>query len=66
MSDTWKRFFRTLIQLAAGGTFTVLYSSRSPTTYLSGYTPYILIVSTLVVTLAQNTVEDATGKSILK
>ena len=65
MSDTWKRFFRTLLQLAAGGTFTVLFEQIAKDVP-GGYTPYILIVSTLVVTLAQNAIEDATGKSILK
>ena len=25
MNDAWKRFFRTLLQLAAGGAFTVLF-----------------------------------------
>jgi hypothetical protein len=65
MSDTWKRFFRTLIQLAAGGTFTVLFEQIA-NDVPSSYTPYILIASTLVITLAQNTVEDATGKRFLK
>lgn len=65
MSETMKRFLRTLLQLAAGGTFTILFEQIAKDVP-SSFTPYILILSTLVVTLAQNAIEEATGKSVLK
>lgn len=66
MNDATKRFLRTLIQLAAGGTFTALFEQIAHDVP-DGYTPYIVIVATLVVTFAQNALEDAGAiKPLLK
>ena len=59
----WKRFSHAVA--ARRGAFTVLFEQIANDVPRS-YTPYILIASTLVITLAQNTVEDATGKRFLK
>lgn len=56
--DWLARFLRTLVQLAAAGTFTVLFEqiAQDVPAYM---TPYILIISMLVVTFSQNAAEQA-------
>lgn len=65
MNETKNRVIRTFFQLVAGGGLTALINQVAkdiPTAYV----PYLLIGSTLLVTLVQNVLEDQTGKSILK
>lgn len=65
MSDALKRTLRTVLQLVISGTLTVVVDAVA-----GGLAPetaaVVLAVWQVVVTLAQNAVEDATGKSVLK
>jgi hypothetical protein len=58
MPDYLARILRTFIQLVAAGSFTALFQQIAKDVPAS-YTPYVLIVSTLVVTAAQNAAEQA-------
>jgi hypothetical protein len=65
MNDATSRVLRTLVQLLAAGAFTDLFlqlASDVP----DGYAPYILIGSTLLVSIAQNGVEQATGTKLFR
>lgn len=66
MSDAVRRALRTLMQLIAAGGLTALVDQLShdlPTRYV----PYVLIGMTLLVSFAQNWLEDNTGMpAILK
>lgn len=58
MPDWFARILRTLIQMLAGGAFTALFEQVArdvPT----NVTPYVLIISTLIVAAAQNALEEA-------
>lgn len=57
-NDWWRRAVRTLLQLLAGGAFTALFDQVA-TDVPAAYTPYVVIASTLLVTTAQNYLEDA-------
>lgn len=63
--DGLARFIRTLLQLLAGGAFTVLFEQIARDVDPS-VTPYVLIVSTLAVNAAQNAIEAKTGHALLK
>lgn len=56
-NDWWRRGVRTIIQLVAGGGLTALFNQVSGDVDAI-YSAYILMASTLVVTLAQNYCED--------
>jgi hypothetical protein len=56
--DSVARVLRTLIQLLAAGGFTALFEQIARDVP-PGYTPYILILATLLVTAAQNGLEQA-------
>lgn len=58
MPDWAARIARTGVQMLAGGAFTVLFEQIAKDVP-SGYTPYVLIFSTLAVTAAQNALEEA-------
>jgi len=57
MNDSVARILRTIIQLAAGGTFTALFLQVAKDVPES-YAPYIALISTLVVTICQNVAEE--------
>lgn len=58
MPDWIARILRTLIQMLAGGGFTALFEQVAKDVP-PNYTPYVLIISTLVVAAAQNALEEA-------
>jgi hypothetical protein len=65
MPDWAARILRTCLQLIAGGALTALIEQVArdiPTEYM----PYVLLINTLLVTIAQNFVEQQTGHAILK
>lgn len=57
MPDWAARIARTGMQMLAGGAFTVLFEQVARDVP-PGYTPYVLIGSTLMVTAAQNFLEE--------
>lgn len=57
MNTTTRRFLRTLLQLIAGGALTALVDQLA-TDVPASLAPYLVIGFTLLVTLAQNTLED--------
>jgi hypothetical protein len=65
MPDYVARILRTMAQLLAAGGFTALFEQVAKDVPAS-YTPYVLLVSMLLVTIAQNVLEQATGKEFLK
>lgn len=65
MPDWLARIVRTVLQLIAGGAFAELFMQISHDVPAQ-YAPYVVLISTLIVTIAQNLVEQATGKAILK
>ena len=65
MPDWVARIIRTVLQLIAGGAFAELFMQISRDVP-SSYTPYVILGSTLLVTIAQNFIEQTTGKAILK
>jgi hypothetical protein len=58
MPDWFARILRTLLQMLAGGAFTALFEQVARDVPPS-YTPYVLIISTLIVAAAQNALEEA-------
>ncbi|MCA9876808.1 MAG: hypothetical protein KC442_03470 [Thermomicrobiales bacterium] len=58
MPDWVARIIRTLIQMLAGGAFTALFEQIARDAP-PGITPYVLIISTLIVAAAQNALEEA-------
>lgn len=65
MSDTWARIIRSLLQLVAGGALYGL-TEQLAKDVPNAYAPYIILGYTLLVTVAQMLIEDATGKGILR
>ena len=65
MPDSVARILRTLLQLLAGGAFTVIFD-QIVRDVPSSYQPYLVAIFTLLVTTAQNAVEQKTGHAILK
>ena len=65
MPDWAARILRTLVQMIAAGAFTAIFEQVARDVP-SNYTPYVLGISMLIVTAAQNSVEQATGRSVLK
>ncbi len=69
MPDWLARIVRTVLQLLAGGAFAALFTQIAKDVP-PAYGPYIIIITTLIttfaVTVVQNSVEQATGKAILK
>ena len=65
MPDWGARILRTLLQLLAGGAFAALFEQVAHDVP-PAYTPYVIIITTLLVTTAQNAIESATGKALLK
>lgn len=63
MSESQSRIVRTLVQLLAGGAFTALFDQIA-TDVPQQYAPYVVIFTTLLVTIAQNEIEQATGKRL--
>jgi hypothetical protein len=63
--DTAARILRTLLQLLAGGAFTALFD-QIVTDVPVHVAPYLALIFTLLVTVAQNSIEGATGKALLK
>lgn len=63
MNDGMRRIVRTLIQLVAGGGLTALFLQIAKDVPTS-YAPYIVLVSTAIVTCAQIAVEGWKGKDI--
>ena len=57
MTDHFSRILRTLIQLAAGGALTALFDQIVTDVPLS-VAPYLALIFTLIVTVAQNTAEE--------
>lgn len=58
MPDWVARILRTLVQMLAGGAFAALFEQVAHDVPPS-YTPYVLIISTLIVAAAQNALEEA-------
>ena len=58
MPDWFARILRTLIQMLAGGAFTALFEQAAKDVP-PNITPYVLIISTLIVAAAQNALEEA-------
>jgi ABC-type uncharacterized transport system permease subunit len=58
MPDWLARVARTLLQMLAGGAFAALFNQIARDV-APQYQPYILLVSVLLVTLAQNAAETA-------
>lgn len=58
MSDATSRVLRTIIQLIASGALTALFEQIAKDVP-PAYTPYVLLVSMLVVTICQNYLEQA-------
>ena len=56
-NDWWRRGVRTIIQLIAGGGLTALFQQVA-TDLDAQYTAYVLMLSTFLVTVAQNYCED--------
>jgi hypothetical protein len=65
MPDWGARILRTIIQLIASGALTALVEQIARDVP-SNWTPYILMIWMVIVTAAQNGIEQATGKSFLK
>jgi hypothetical protein len=65
MNETTSRILRTLAQLIAGGLLTALFEQVA-SDVSSSYAPYVLIASTLLVTICQNIVEEMTGTRFLR
>jgi hypothetical protein len=65
MPDWAARILRTLLQLIAGGALTALMEQVARD-IPSQYMPYIILLNTLLVTIAQNFVEQKSGHAILK
>ncbi len=65
MPDWVARIIRTVLQLIAGGAFAELFLQISHDVPDS-YRPYVVLISTLLVTICQNIIEQTTGKAILK
>jgi hypothetical protein len=63
--DAAARVLRTIVQLIAAGTLTVLVEQVARDVPAQ-YTPYILMIWMVIVTAAQNGVEQATGRTFLK
>lgn len=61
---TKRRILRTIAQLIAGG---LLYglSEQIATDVPAAYAPYVVLISTLIVSVSQNLLEDATGTDLL-
>lgn len=65
-NETVRRLIRTLLQLVAGGALAAL-TDQLAKDIPTAYAPYLVIGYTLLVTLAQNALEDAGAiKPILK
>ena len=58
MPDWAARILRTVIQLIAGGAFAALFEQIARDVP-SSYTPYVALIATLIVTVAQNAAEQA-------
>jgi hypothetical protein len=65
MSDSLSRILRTAAQLIAGGLLTEFFLQLSKDVSVS-YAPYLLIASTLLVTVCQRIVEDTTGVMLFR
>lgn len=65
MPDWVARILRTIIQLIAGGAFAALFMQIAHDVP-ENYAPYVALISALIVNIAQNVTEQATGKAILK
>jgi hypothetical protein len=65
MPDWVARIIRTILQLIAGGAFAELFLQVAKDVPPE-YTPYVIIISTLLVTICQNIIEQTTGKALLK
>lgn len=64
MSDSLSRVLRTLLQLIAGGAFTALFNQITQDAD-PALAPYLVILFSLLVSIAQNVVESQTGKKLL-
>ncbi len=64
MNDQTSRILRTAAQLIAGGALTAFFTQVAKDVPMS-YAPYIVIISTFLVTVCQNAVEGATGTKLL-
>lgn len=65
MPDWAARILRTLLQLIAGGALTALIE-QVKLDIPAQYVPYLVLLNTLLVTIAQNFVEQKSGYAILK
>lgn len=65
MSDSVARILRTIAQLIAGGLLTA-FINQVITDVPAAYAPYVVLVSTLAVTICQNLVEEWKGQGILR
>jgi hypothetical protein len=65
MNDAVSRILRTLVQLLAAGAFTALFDQIAGDV-ATPYAPYVMIFSTLLVTIAQNVTEKATGTMLFR
>jgi len=63
-SDAFWRVVRSLLQLIAGGGLTVLFTQIVKDTP-DQYDPYIWMVNTLIVVIAQNALEAWKGKKLI-
>lgn len=63
MNDSTRRIVRTLLQIVAGGSCTALFLQIAKDVPES-YAPYIVLLSTALVAVAQIVVEELTGKDI--
>lgn len=64
MSDALSRILRTLAQLVAGGAFTALFDQIVRDVPFA-YVPYVSLIFTFLVTIAQNSIESSTGRKFL-
>lgn len=62
--DSMWRIVRSLIQLVAGGGLTVLFTQIAKDTP-DRYDPYVFMLSTLIVVIAQNVYETMTGSKLI-
>lgn len=65
MNDALARIIRTVLQLIAGGGLTALFLQLA-NDVPDKYAPYIVLLSTGLVALAQVAVEELTGKALLR